>query len=145
MPTVHDILARKGTSVVSCAPSTTVRDAAALMNERGVGGLLVVDEMKQLLGVFTERDILRRVIVAGKDPDRTPVSEVQTSEVVTCLPETSLEECSAIMTNRRIRHLPVSDENTVYGVVTIGDILAFRVSEQESTIQYLNSYMFGLR
>lgn len=145
MPKVRDILARKGVAVVSIAPTDTVFEAAELMNERGVGGLLVVDEHKNLVGVFTERDILRRVVVAGRNPKTTQVSEVQTTAVVTCLPETSLDECSAIMTKRRIRHLPVADENTVYGVVTIGDLLAFQVAEHESTIEYLNSYMFGTR
>jgi CBS domain-containing protein len=145
MPKVRDILARKGHAIVSVVPSTTVRAAAALMNERGVGGLLVVDESKQLLGVFTERDILRRVVVTGLDPETTLVADVQTTDVVTCLPDTGLDECSVIMTKRRIRHLPVADADTVYGVITIGDVLAFRISEQESTIQYLNGYMFGTR
>jgi CBS domain-containing protein len=145
MPKVRDVLARKGHVIVSVLPSTTVRTAAALMNEKGVGGLLVVDESKQLLGVFTERDILRRVVVTGLDPETTLVADVQTTDVVTCLPDTGLDECSVIMTKRRIRHLPVADADTVYGVITIGDVLAFRIAEQESTIQYLNGYMFGTR
>ncbi len=145
MPKVRDILARKGHAIVSVVPTDSVRTAAALMNERQVGGVLVVDEQKQLVGVFTERDVLRRVVVPGRDPETTPVSAVQTSDVVTCHPETTLDECAAIMTTRRIRHLPVADEDTVYGVVTIGDVLAYRVMEQESTIEYLNSYMFGTR
>ena len=145
MPKVRDILARKGHAVVSVLPSSTVRAAAELMNERSVGGVLVVDEAKQLIGVFTERDILRRVVVPGRDPETTLVSEVQTTDVVTCHPETSLDECSAIMTARRVRHLPIADDQTVYGVVTIGDVLAFRVAEHESTIEYLNGYMFGTR
>lgn len=145
MPKVRDILARKGSAVVSILPTNTVLEAAVLMNERSVGGLLVVDSAKNLVGVFTERDILRRVVVAGLDPRTTRVAEVQTTAVVTCLPETSLDECSAIMTKRRIRHLPVADERTVYGVVTIGDLLALQVAEHESTIEYLNSYMFGTR
>jgi CBS domain-containing protein len=145
MPKVRDILARKGHTVVSIAPHDTVLAAALLMNEQQVGGLLVVDAEKQLIGVFTERDILRRVVAAGRDPASTRVGEVQTTEVVTCHPDMSIDECSALMTNRRIRHLPVADERTVYGVVTIGDMLAFRVSEQESTIAYLNGYMFGTR
>jgi CBS domain-containing protein len=145
MPTVRDILARKGTAVVSILPTATVLQAAELMNERGVGGLLIVDEGKNLLGVFTERDILRRVVVGGRDPKETPVAEVMTRDVITCLPNTKIDECSAVMTTRRIRHLPVADEQTVYGVVTIGDMLAFRVAEHESTIQYLNGYMFGTR
>jgi CBS domain-containing protein len=145
MPKVRDILARKGHAVVSVLPTATVREAAALMNERSVGGLLVVDDRKQLIGVFTERDILRRVIVPGRDPETTPVHEVHTTDVFTCHPDTSLEECSAIMTARRVRHVPVADDQTVYGVVTIGDVLAFRVAEHESTIEYLNGYMFGTR
>ncbi len=145
MPTVRDILARKGTSVVSVGPTATVLDAARLMNERGVGGVLVLEGDGRLAGVFTERDIMRRVVGAGLSPASTPVADVQTTAVVTCLPDTSLEECSAIMTSRRIRHLPVADDGIVHGIVTIGDILAFRVSEQASTIEYLNSYMFGTR
>lgn len=145
MPKVRDILARKGHAIVSVAPTATVRAAAALMNERSVGGVLVVDEDKRLLGVFTERDILRRVVVAGLDPETTLVADVQSTDVVTCHPDTGLDECSVIMTKRRIRHLPVADADTVYGVVTIGDVLAYRISDQESTIEYLNGYMFGTR
>lgn len=145
MPKVRDILARKGHLVVSVSPHDTVHAAAALMNEKGVGGVLVVDAAKELIGVFTERDILKRVVVAGRDPETTLVGEVLTSNVVTCHPETTLDECGAIMTARRVRHLPVADDQTVYGVVTIGDVMAFRVSEQESTIEYLNGYMFGTR
>ena len=145
MPKVRDILARKGHAVVSVSPHETVHTAAALMNEKGVGGVLVVDGDKQLIGVFTERDILRRVVVAGRNPESTLVGEVHTSNVVTCHPETTLDECGVIMTSRRIRHLPVADEQTVYGVVTIGDVMAYRVSEQQSTIEYLNGYMFGTR
>ena len=145
MPTVADILARKGSDVVSILPTATVLAAAELMNQRKVGGLVVVDEAKNLIGIFTERDILRRVVVGGMEPATTLVADVHTTAVVTCLPETSLDECAAIMTSRRIRHLPVADENTVYGIVTIGDVLATRVVEHETTIEFLNSYMFGTR
>jgi CBS domain-containing protein len=85
------------------------------------------------------------VVVPGRDPETTLVRDVQTSDVVTCHPETSLDECSAIMTAKRVRHLPIADDQTVYGVVTIGDVLAYRVAEHESTIEYLNGYMFGTR
>lgn len=145
MPTVADILAHKGAAVVSVLPSITVFDAAELMEARKVGGLLVVTEQKRLIGVFTERDILRRVVVGGLDPRTTLVDQVHTRNPVTCLPHTSLDECGAIMTSRRIRHLPVADSKTVFGVVTIGDVMAFRVNEHEATIEYLNSYMFGTR
>ena len=145
MAVVRDLLARKGTDVVSIAPTATVLEAAQLMNERSVGGVLVVDEAKQLLGIFTERDILRRVVVAGLRPESTTVAEVFTKAIVTCPPETSVDECGAIMTSRRVRHLPVVDANGLHGVVTIGDLLAHRVSDQETTIQHLNSYVFDMR
>lgn len=146
MPTVKDVLLKKGTTVVFITPDRTAREAAQLMDEHSVGGLLVVDnpESKELVGVVTERDILRRVVSVGLSADNTLVREVMTTSVMTCVPDTTIEECSAIMTKRRIRHLPVADNKTVYGIVTIGDMLAFRVAQQEDTIQYLNSYMFGM-
>jgi len=145
MATASDLLARKGTEVVSIAPSVPVLDAARLMNERGVGGLLVLEDGRRLVGVFTERDILRRVVAAGRDAATTRVDDVMTTEVVSCLPETTVEECAAIMTTRRIRHLPVADAGGLRGVVTSGDVLAYRVAEHEATIQQLNRYVFDVR
>lgn len=145
MATVRELLARKGTEVVSIAPTASVLDAARLMNERGVGGVLVLDPAQQLVGIFTERDILRRVVATGRDAAATLVGEVLTAPVITCLPDTSVEECSAIITTRRVRHLPVVDAGALLGVVTSGDILAHRVAEHEATIQYMNSYMFDVR
>lgn len=145
MAVVRDLLARKGSDVVSIAPTASVLEAAQLMNERSVGGVLVVDANRQLLGIFTERDILRRVVVAGLRPESTPVSDVFTRSIVTCPPETTVDECGAIMTERRVRHLPVVDAKGLHGVVTIGDLLAHRVSEHETTIQHLNSYVFDMR
>jgi CBS domain-containing protein len=144
MATVHDLLARKGGAMVSILPTDTVLEAARRMNERGIGGLLVV-EGGQLAGIFTERDILRRVVALGRDPTTTPVKTVMTSPVITCLPETSVEECGVIMTTRRIRHLPVADARGLVGIITSGDVLAFRVDEQQTTIKYLNNYMFDMR
>lgn len=146
MPTVKDVLLKKGTTVVFITPDRSALEAAQLMDEQSVGGLLVVDnpESKELVGVITERDILRRVVSGGLPADNTLVREVMTTSVITCVPDTTIEECSAIMTTRRIRHLPVADNKTVYGIVTIGDVLAFRVAQQDDTIQYLNSYMFGM-
>ena len=128
MAVVRDLLARKGTDVVSIAPTATVLDAARLMNDRSVGGVLVVNERNQLLGIFTERDILRRVVAAERDPATTKVNEVFTQSVVTCNPQTSVDECGVIMSTRRVRHLPVTDEGGLHGVVTIGDLLAHRVA-----------------
>ncbi len=145
MAVVRDLLNRKGTDIVSVQPTASVLEAARLMNDRSVGGLLVVDEAGALLGIFTERDILRRVVAAGLPPESTKVADVFTRDVVTCVPETSVDECGAIMSGRRVRHLPVVDTRGLHGVVTIGDLLAHRVSEQETTIQHLNSYVFDMR
>jgi CBS domain-containing protein len=145
MAVVRDLLNRKGTSIVSIVPTATVLEAARLMNDRSVGGVLVVDDTGSLLGIFTERDILRRVVAAGLPPDTTKVSDVFTRDVVTTTPDTSVDECGAIMSGRRVRHLPVVDAKGLHGVVTIGDLLAHRVSEHETTIQHLNSYVFDMR
>ena len=144
MATVRDLLARKSGDVISIAPSDTVLTAAQVMNQHGIGGLVVLDD-GALIGVFTERDILRRVVVAGRSPADTPVRAVMTAPVITCLPETSIEECAAILSGKRIRHLPVTDARGLVGLVTSGDLLAFQVAEQTATIQYLNSYMFDVR
>jgi CBS domain-containing protein len=144
MPTVRDLLARKSGEVISIAPSDSALHAAQVMNQHGIGGLVVL-EQGTLKGVFTERDILRRVVAAGRDPAVTKVREVMTTPVITCLPETSVEECGAIMSGKRIRHLPVTDDRGLVGLVTSGDVLAFQVAEHTATIQYLNSYMFDVR
>jgi CBS domain-containing protein len=145
MAVVRDLLNRKGTNIVSVGPSATVLEAARLMNDRSVGGLLVVDDAGALLGIFTERDILRRVVAAGRPPETTRIADVFTPDVVTTTPDTTIDECGAIMSSRRVRHLPVVDTNGLHGVVTIGDLLAHRVSEHETTIQHLNSYVFDMR
>ena len=145
MAVVRDLLARKGTDVVSIQPTATVLEAARLMNDRGVGGVVVVDEANSLLGIFTERDILRRVVAAGLPPETTSVADVFTRDIVTCTPDMNVEEIGAIMTTRRVRHLPVVDVTGLQGVVTIGDLLAHRLSDQETTIQHLNSYVFDMR
>lgn len=144
MPTVRDLLARKQGEVISIAPSDSALHAAQVMNQHGIGGLVVL-EHGALKGMFTERDILRRVVAAGKDPGSTKVRDVMTAPVITCLPETSVEECAVILSGKRIRHLPVTDDRGLVGLVTSGDLLAFQVAEQSATIQYLNSYMFDVR
>jgi len=145
MAVVRDLLARKGTDVVSIQPTATVLEAARLMNDRGVGGVVVVDEANSLLGIFTERDILRRVVAAGLPPESTKVADVFTRDIVTCTPDMNVEEIGSIMSTRRVRHLPVVDVTGLHGVVTIGDLLAHRLSDQETTIQHLNSYVFDMR
>lgn len=122
--TVQDILAKKGTTVISITPDETVLRAAELMSDRGIGGLVVIVGGR-LTGIFTERDILRRVVSQRRDPGTTKVADVMTTPVTSCAPNTPLEECAALMTSRRIRHLPVVGTNGIIGVITIGDLLAF--------------------
>lgn len=144
MATVRDILARKGSDIISVAPGETALRAAQLMNDRSIGGVVVTDGGR-LAGIFTERDILRRVVAQGRDPATTRVTEVMTAPVIACSPDTSLEECAAMMTAKHIRHLPVVTEKGLSGVITIGDVLAFQVREQQTTIEYMHHFMFDLR
>ncbi len=144
MPTVRDILAKKGSDVLTIAAGETVLAAAQLMNERGIGGLIVAEKGRPV-GIFTERDILRRVVAQRLDPATTRVADAMTAPVIGCAPDTSIDECAAMMTAKRIRHLPVVDQQRLSGVITIGDVLAFQVSEQQATIEYMHHFMFDLR
>ena len=96
-----------------------------------------------MAGIITERDILRRVVAAERNPALTAVREVMTASVACCRRETSLDECRSVMTSKRIRHLPVVDEHGVCGIVTIGDLMAHEVDEHQATIEHLNGYIFG--
>jgi CBS domain-containing protein len=143
MPTVKDILAVKGTHVLTIGPEATVLMAATLMNDHHVGGLVVLDQ-GHLAGMFTERDVLRRVVGEGRDPAATRVGDVMTAEVVCCTPETELEEARGSMKNRRIRHIPVVDDaGQLLGLVSIGDLNAQLAAVQEQTIHLLREYVAG--
>ena len=146
MPTVRDVLARKAThEVLSLPPSASALEAAQLMNDHAVGAVVVMAE-GTLLGIFTERDVLRRVVAAQRHPREVPLSEVMTKAPVTCSPATPVEECAAVMTARRIRHLPVLDAvEGLVGLVSIGDIVALQVSEQAGLIEELNRYIHDVR
>ena len=118
-------------------------DAALLMNEHKVGSL-VVTEGSRPIGMFTERDILQRIVAARRDPATTRVADVMTTEVVCCRPETTIEEARAAMKNRRIRHLPVVDSRRqLFGLVSIGDINAYHLDSQDQTIYLLHEYLHG--
>jgi CBS domain-containing protein len=144
MATVREILARKGPLVVTASPTMTVLEAAQLMNDRGIGALVVLQE-GTLQGIFTERDLMRRVVAEQRDPATTPVRDVMTTALVVTRPEIPLEECASIMTSRRIRHLPVMGPDGLAGLVTIGDLMAFQVADQAVTIAQLNSYVYENR
>ncbi len=144
MATVRDILGRKGSVVVSVTPDTTVVEAARLMNTRGIGAVLVLDG-DRLAGIFTERDVLRRVVAEQRSAETTRVRDVMTSALATTTPDATTDACAALMTGRRIRHLPVLEGARLIGVVTTGDLMAFQVAEQADTIAQLNSYVYHNR
>jgi CBS domain-containing protein len=143
MATVRDILARKGPQVWSLSGEATVLHAAQFMTEHKIGALLVL-EGEHIAGMFSERDILQRVVAQGRNPAQTAVSDVMTAEVACCTPDTTLEEARGAMKNRRIRHLPVVDgDERLLGLISIGDLNALQAAHQEQTIFLLNEYLYG--
>ena len=145
MGSVTDILNQKQKhSLQSTHPRETVLSATQKMNEHSIGALLVIDDEGNLVGIFTERDVLRRVVAAERAPSRVQVGEVMTTEVACCRPETSIEDARSIFRQYRIRHLPVVDEGgTVQGLISIGDLNAHHSNHQEVTIHFLHEYMLG--
>ena len=143
MSRVHHVIASKGAHVLSISPSATVLEASLLMNEHRVGALLVLQHGR-LVGMFTERDVLRRVVAERRDAAEVRVREVMTAEVVTCELETDLDEARHLFMQRRIRHLPVvGDDERVSGMISIGDLNAWELDGQECKIQALEAYIYG--
>jgi CBS domain-containing protein len=144
MPIVQDILSSKGSTVHSISSDSTVLQAVQKMNQQKIGALMVMDDDDRVLGIFTERDVLRRVVGELRDPGHVRVGDVMTKDVICCAPDADLDEVGAIMKNRRIRHLPVcGDDGRMHGMISIGDLNAFNASQQEATITFLNDYVFG--
>ena len=140
---VSDILDGKGRDVLWIDGSATVYDAIVTMVEGNVGALLVY-EGDRLAGIVTERDYLRRVTLEDRNERTTPVREIMSAELVYVGPDASIDECMAVMTERRIRHLPVlGDARDVLGIVSIGDLVKFQSSEQSVQIQFLTEYISG--
>ena len=143
MSTVQDLLWEKGVKVHSIDPGVTVLDATRKMNQNKIGALVVMHD-GHVVGMFTERDVLRRVVGEQRDPATAMVGEVMTTEVVAVAPSTDLDEVGAVMQSKRIRHVPVCDENgDLLGIVSIGDLNAWRSINQQATIHYLNEYIYG--
>lgn len=140
MKTAAQLLKLKPTGVVAIAPAATVLDALKLLAEKNVGAVLVMDG-PHLVGLFSERDYARKVALKGKSSTNTPVSEVMTREVVSVTPTHTNEQCMALMTDKRIRHLPVVANDQVVGVLSIGDLVKDTISEQQLTISQLESYI----
>ena len=142
MVTVAEILSRKGSRVVSAPPETSILDAAILMNQSRVGSVVVTDRASgAIVGILSERDILTRLVAAERDARRTAIRDIMTSPVICCERTTSIDELRAIMHARRIRHIPVRDENGVCGMVSIGDVNAWHADGLEQTVHALEDYV----
>ena len=140
MISVRQLLDRKGRQIFSVAPGAAVLDAIRLMAERHVGALLVM-EGETLSGIVSERDYARKVILMGRSSADTPVRDIMTAAVVTVQPETPVEKCMQIMTEQRVRHLPVIEGGRVAGMVSIGDLVKAVIAEQQQHIEQLESYI----
>jgi CBS domain-containing protein len=140
--TVNSVLSSKGRQVWSVAPTATVLEAIRAMSNKGVGALLVMSHGR-LDGIVSERDYARKVILQDRSSKMTQVREIMTSPVVIVTPEDSVEECMRLMTEHRIRHLPVLDRNVVVGIVSIGDLVNWIITTQEETIGHLEGYIAG--
>jgi CBS domain-containing protein len=136
------ILGQKSGDIFSVAPDTTVHDAVAMMDEKNVGALLVMQGDK-LVGMLSERDYTRKVMLRGKKSADTKVSEIMSSKLSVTHPNEGVEECLRLMTDNRIRHLPVLDGEKVIGVISIGDLVKHVISCQSATIAHLENYIAG--
>jgi CBS domain-containing protein len=142
MKLVRDLLAVKGNDVWSVTPETKVFDALRLMAEKRVGAVLVL-EKDDLVGLFSERDYARKVILLGKSSKETPVKEIMSSKIVSVRPDQTTDECMSLMTDNRIRHLPVMKDGKLHGIITIGDVVKAVIAEKEDVIEQLEHYITG--
>lgn len=142
MHNIRDILHNKGTAVWSASPDETVLEAIRRMAEHGVGALLVL-ENDQLVGLFSERDYSRKVILQGLRSQDTPVRTVMSTPVITISPDATVQQGLAMMTEKFVRHLPVTDDSGVIGVVSIGDLVKAVIEDQETLIEQLERFIAG--
>ncbi|MEE8094175.1 MAG: CBS domain-containing protein [Gammaproteobacteria bacterium] len=142
MKFVGELLSAKGTDVWSVTPEQTVLAALVLMAEKEVGALMVM-EGEALVGIFSERDYARKVVLKGKSSRDTPVSEVMSAPVVTVGPDQSIEECMSLMTEKRTRHLPVLENEKLIGLISIGDVVKAVILDREAVIGQLEGYITG--
>lgn len=139
---IGSLLNQKGREVFSISPSTCVYDALALMAEKEIGALIVMEDGR-LVGLISERDYARKVILQGRSSKDTAVADIMTPEVITASPCDSVDECMRVMTEHRIRHLPVVDNGRIVGVISVGDLVKSIISSQQDEIQHLHAYIQG--
>lgn len=140
--TISNILHNKGRQVWSISPEASVLDAIRLLAEKNVGALLVLDG-ERLVGMLSERDYTRKIVLKGRSSKDTKVGEVVSTPVITVTPETTVDDCLHLMTEKRIRHLPVVAQDKVVGVVSIGDLVNWVITAQSSALEQMQSYLTG--
>jgi len=143
MKTVYEILKGKGKEIWSVRPNDSIFDALALMDEKNIGAVLVRESGK-LVGIFSERDYARKVVLKGKSSKETPVKEAMTNRIACVKIDQKIDECMALMTDKHIRHLPVVDNDQLCGIISIGDVVLAKISEQEFIIEQLENYITGV-
>ena len=141
--TVGQLLQRKGSEVVSVSPEALVYKALQLMQDEEVGALAVVDENGNLIGIVSERDYARKVILEGRSSKETFTKEIMSEKLYVVSLDTTVDECIALMTQKRIRHLPVLDKAKLVGIISIGDVVKSIIKEQQIEIESLNNYIMG--
>ena len=140
MKTVKRILDQKGHEVLSIRPDDSVFNAIQKMADKNVGALVVIEDGK-LVGIVSERDYARNVFLKGKSSPKTPVREIMATHVICAQPEQKIEECMAIMTEKRVRHLPVLEKKQLVGMISLGDVVKSIIDDQEQTIEELEHYI----
>jgi CBS domain-containing protein len=145
MQRVRDLLKNKTKEVWSISPGSTVFEALKIMGEKEIGALMVMDEKDKVVGIITERDYARKVILQGKTSRETLVSEIMTpsEKMYTVAPDTSVEDCMVLITGKRIRHVPVFDGDNYVGLISIGDVVKSTISEKDTLIEHLSNYIGG--
>ncbi len=142
MTTVQQLLKKKGHDVLSVSPNDTVFDAIKKMADNNVGAVVVIED-GELVGIFTERQYARNVILKGRASPTTPTRDVMETRVVCARPDQTVEECMAVMTDKRVRHLPVVDRKKLVGIISIGDLVKSKIADQEFIIERLVEYVRG--
>jgi CBS domain-containing protein len=140
MQTVNQLLQRKGYEIETIDSSASVFEALKLMADKEIGSLIVIQE-ENVVGLFTERDYARNIILKGRTSKETQVNEIMSSQVIAVKPEQTTEECMAIMTEKRVRHLPVMKDDKLVGIISIGDLVKAIIEEQQFVIEQLVSYI----
>ncbi len=142
MKLVKHLLDRKGRHIISVKPEDSVLDAIRLMAEKGIGSLVVMED-QELLGIMSERDYARKVIIKGRSSESTAVSEIMTVNVITTSSSETVNDCMSVMTEKKIRHLPVVEDNVVIGMISIGDLVEAIIADQQEEIEQLEHYISG--